>query len=826
MKLLNNVTHIIRQLVLALTICTHIAHGLFSERVVNSYKNGHGVSKLVFRRYSSKILATTASYDQVENDIRRYIRQKKWANAIDSSSKWTPPSSNLTRTATYVIVETCRRSNSPHQILELLHQLPEGHFTYTREDDVMPYLSDLGGYSNCTKEKGQRARELVSYLAARGVQFSAKTFSVLLKKCVSDYDDIQSTLELCLNSNVSIDVILLNSAMDAYIRVDRFDKAVRLFEIATSRIAAPPLPARLLDSFVDKDLIANQSASPDSNASAYQADASERFGRLMESSSDVCANVRTVNTLMKGLRSKLDVGFDISLKLLRWMISNHAAGDNSVKPDTITINTLVDAAILAGRLSLAENLLTRPLLLDVQPGVEAYTSLIRAHANEGEGEAGVRIYNLALSRGIQPNSLTESAYISALISSRKLYTARQILLQKVEEFESNTGTETSSSLKLLFSSYVLAIGKLFDQVDDSALREKLLDESERALVYMDRLFIPPDVRALNSFMSCLGESGRPHKLQEMITLFWLMVENGINPDEFTFNPLFSALGKSGAVNALVRFLELVKSTNSARFADVLTVNSFMRGLVSSNRPLDAIDAYYRLFRAIPPGQESDSVVSMSGSTSFQPTKVTFTILFLAIVSNLRQQDKSNMDLANARNQITASADPPTTLLFSEADGRFYERSENAEVQLDSMNNPVEIDSEFSFLATETTSPTLPLLSYTNGSVPVAAIEICSFLNPVKNVESEKSSSYQDSPDVLLKRLYREMRFRLLVDPDEFTFTVLKTLFAVNSKLPRSVISREAAILVFEDLVVLNFNPSQVKYIVFLEILHDISFLFI
>ena len=802
-----------------------ITHGILNIRKslssTSSFKTVHGLSKIGHERYNRVLLASTtttsSSYTHVENNIRRFIRQKKWADALESSSEWAPPSGNLTRTATYVIVETCRRSNSPHQILELLRQLPAGHFEYTREDDIMPYLSDLGGYSNCTKENGQRARELISYLSEQGVKFTAKTFSVLLKKCVSDYEDIVATFELFLESNISADVILLNGAMDAYIRTDRLDEAVKLFQVVTSTISNPPLPERLLSAFINN----NDSSANNSISNKFAQAIAASSSSSSSSSNQVRANVRTVNTLMKGLRSKLDVGFQISLKLLRWMISNHAAtGDVSMKPDTITINTLVDAAILAGRLSLAEDLLTRPLVLEVLPGVEAFTALIRAHASEGDGGAGIRVYNLMLSREVQPNDLTENAYISSLIASRKLDTARQILHKKIIAFESSEATESTFSLKMVFSAYILGTCKLFHEVDEPFLRERLLDESQRALVDMDRLHIMPDVRVMNAFLDCIGDSTRPYKLQEMVTLVWLMVDCGISPDEFSYNSLFSALGKGGAVDTLVRLLPLVKNRH---FVDTVTVNSFMRGLVSTEHPLDTIDAYYRLFNATKPDEESAPVARPGNSNIvFQPTKVTFTILFLAIVSSLRQQDKTSLEPANPRKQLAELMNPPSGLLFSDTDGRFYERSKSDEIQTNSTNNSqatVEIDPGFAFLVSENTPPSsLPLLSLTNGSYSLASIEICSSLvsaisgnsNNKQTESATKLSSYSENPDVLLKRLYRDMRFRLQIEPDEVTFTVLKTLFSLSNRLPRPVISKETAILVFEDLVLLNFNPSQVK----------------
>lgn len=792
-------THIFRVSVMILALLV-ITRGLFvrNARVTKTLTtiSFKGFStKHAYNRHSFRTHSTTSSYAQVENSVRRFIRQKNWADAITSSSKWAPPSANLTRTATYVIVETCRRSNSQHQILDLLKQLPAGHFTYTREDDIIPYLSDLGEHGYNSKENGHRARDLISYLLERGVKFSAKTFSVLLKKCVSDYDDILATIELFLRSNASPDVILLNGAMDAYIRYDRLNEAVKLFDVTSTTISNPPLPAQLLDAFVDiysNDTISNPS---------------HKFAQLIASSNSVRANVRTINTLMKGLRSKLDVGFQISLKLLRWMISNHATGDVSMKPDTITINTLVDAAILAGRLSLAEGLLTKPLMLDVKPGVEAFTALIRAYANEGDGEGGTRVYNLMLTRGIQPNDLTESAYIASLLTSQQLNTVRQILHKKVLEFESSEGTTSLSSLKMAFNAYVLGVCKLFSELEDPLILEKLVEEAQRALLNMDRLRIVPDVRVMNAFLDCLAESTRPYKAQEMITLIWLMVDCGIDPDEFTYNSLFSVLGKMGAIDTLVRLLQLVKN---GKYVDTLTVNSFIRGLVSSEQPLDVVDAYYRLFSATKADEESTPIVQ--GNILFQPSKVTFTTLFLAIVSSLRQEDKSDSEDKYPK-KYSEMMNPPSSLLFSDADGRFYERSDDTFTQSFSWNSTtmIHVDPEYAFLISETPPATLPLLSLTNGSYSLASIELCSSLvsSSSRQVDSAKSSSYSENRDVLLKRLYRDMRFRLQIEPDEVTFTVLKTLFSLNNRLSRPVISRETASLVFEDLVVLNFNPSQV-----------------
>lgn len=59
-------------------------------------------------------------------------------------------------------------------------------------------------------------------------------------------------------------------------------------------------------------------------------------------------NVRTVNTVMKGLREVPTEGLELCLKLWQWMIKC------KLTPDSITLNTVISAAINNGRLSIAE----------------------------------------------------------------------------------------------------------------------------------------------------------------------------------------------------------------------------------------------------------------------------------------------------------------------------------------------------------------------------------------------------------------------------------------------------------------------------------------
>jgi hypothetical protein len=136
---------------------------------------------------------------------------------------------------------------------------------------------------------------------------------------------IDKVLQWCDHKAVVADVILLNSAIDAYINCGSITKAQDLFHIVTS------------------DHVKKEYAS----STRYQKAMRELHLDFMINSK-IVANVRTYNTLLKSYRGIGRDDFQKCLDIMDHMQVHH------IQPNTITLNTLIDVCVTTNQLSEAE----------------------------------------------------------------------------------------------------------------------------------------------------------------------------------------------------------------------------------------------------------------------------------------------------------------------------------------------------------------------------------------------------------------------------------------------------------------------------------------
>ena len=128
--------------------------------------------------YSFQRSGGTTSTGLWESKLRNAIVTKQWAEASKHLITLNSTKLSSGRDIVYVITETCRRSQNLSAIIPLLSSIVklEKGFDYTTENDIMPLLFD------CSKtNKISAGYRIISWLYNRGVKFSAKTYSVLLK---------------------------------------------------------------------------------------------------------------------------------------------------------------------------------------------------------------------------------------------------------------------------------------------------------------------------------------------------------------------------------------------------------------------------------------------------------------------------------------------------------------------------------------------------------------------------------------------------------------------------------------------------------------------
>ena len=295
------------------------------------------------------------------------------------------------RDIVYVITETSRRAGNIQTIaLPLLAAIPLNRFDMTKEDDIMPMLSDSIKSTNGVTT----SYRIVLLLTERGVSFTAKAYSVLMKGFGLQRNE-QMVDRLLIdggNNNLISDVILFNTAIDAYIRCNHQKKAISLFDFVVRDMLSSSDNSRITtvssiswakgkkatqDPTVRDALRKKLMGSDELMAKLNQRGVSSENSQTRESLSTtigsnnptravtrgndylkalsksfidgkVRPNVRSYNTLLKAIKGSGGGSFERCMDIILTMQRQ------GIQPDSVTINTLVDVSVNSGNLQAAE----------------------------------------------------------------------------------------------------------------------------------------------------------------------------------------------------------------------------------------------------------------------------------------------------------------------------------------------------------------------------------------------------------------------------------------------------------------------------------------
>jgi pentatricopeptide repeat protein len=703
------------------------------------------------------------------------------------------------------------------------------------------------------------------------IKLTAKSYSKLISHYgrLKNVKMIDKTLLHCASRGVIPDTVLLNVAMDAYIRCKLFSQAAALFDIGV-RSAGSNLDVNAL--------LAKRMGSVE--LSQVENDIMDYFFAFK-----VKANTRSFNTMLKGIRDHpKEDSFALCMKLYL-ELQNTA----TLKPDSVTLNTVIDAAVTDGHFEAAEILLFRTR--GNAPGVEAYTSLLAGYANQGLVDNAFRVFNLMESRGVSATEKTLTALMNSCLKARKVARAKKLLrildaeedewaqreaaekeaerAMERSEFEGALSADeddedlntlalgepnkvyTSASLDALqaqsgqdftkikssreltlveltklHGSYVIGLCGLANSALTAFEQDKMLKVAQKHLLRMEDRGIPIDINTANAFIQALCSTSPP-RIGDASAIFDALQLLGIQPDKYTYSIIFSALGKAGYVDEAVQIYKSIDSLD----LDIAAVNAILRALVEGADPLDAVKLYYDLrieTQAGPSVQGATSSMAslkdrsvgtaQTGSQFTYPRatadKVTYSVLFLACLRSLRMPAPRPMKGPEVHREQPMAYDAES--------GRFYEVYENA----------LYGDGDGSGAAGAASSAYGKKLSMEVFPLPFAR----RVLNADKQTDSMKrrSGSPGAEPvrtghkvidnrrsglkrmnvknlglDKLVQGIYREMRFIAKVKPDDLMVHTLNHLFdKVYAR--HNGISDDTAALIFEDLVICGFSPAQLE----------------
>lgn len=504
---------------------------------------------------------------------------------------------------------------------------------------------------------------IVEFLSKKGVKFTAKAYSVLVKGFGVQRNDqmVDRLLVDCRDNNIPSDVILFNTAIDAYIRCDHKRKAISLFDLVVSdglvqangQIAKsssagagtkakkqiadqePSMREALRKKLMGAEIVqATNDSGDDDDTPGGQRQEAKPSQRAISRSSDylkalskvfidsqVRPNVRSYNTLLKALKGSGIGSFERCMDVVSTMRRQ------GIPPDSVTLNTLVDVSVSSGNLQAAEDLLSQPIAV---PGVEAYTSLISGHATLGNVEEAFRVLEQMRQRRVSPNIFTLTSLMKTCVRREDWQRARELLAMGDHYLNPTTDQNRTlaqiSQLTTLRGSFVIGLCGMALTSGDLEDRELFLNEAQRELLRMELDGMKPDTATMNAFIQGLcamhtpaGYSGRS-RVADALMVLRAMRRERIEPDDYTYSILFAALGREGFVNEALQLFKTAK-----RQMDATAVNALLRAFVSGQDPLQAVKLYQELIST------NSSILADFGH--FEPTKYTYTILFVALTKS-------------------------------------------------------------------------------------------------------------------------------------------------------------------------------------------------
>ena len=365
---------------------------------------------------------------------------------------------------------------------------------------------------------------------------------------------------------------------------------------------------------------------------------------------------------------------------------------------------------------------------------------------------------------------------------------------------------------------------------DPTNKNLLLTKAQLSLSKMKELGISPDIYTMNSYLQALLESDQVpnNKIIEALIIYKEMQdhhrqtptrESGVSvkpkPDRYTFSILSTALGRYGYTDLA---LELYRSSSGSvseveetttgtgsteTLIDVAVVNSLLRAEASGVRPMRTVQLFCELFNVTLPwssssssgtsttGQQqsttrkmtSSSVVSSSSQQRAIPVPapdvITFTLLFAAMANSIKYDIKSH----KLYDTPYSPPSPPTAVTSSTSNSRSVSSSSRKTSGSQQTGSSASSVLQQTGLVTSKDGDRF-YEQNTNYKESVQSLSPVVTTPTTRTQPKPSSASTVDSGDfdLLLRSLYRYMRYFLCLTPDDMLVGVLKVVFQAHTKL--------------------------------------------
>jgi len=512
-------------------------------------------------------------------DIQNYMslfracgRERKVGKALDLLQELEESSTGIDTTAYNCVLDVCVKCGDAAAVRRLFAKMKATGYvdvisfntllkdmnaaSIQNTDEVLDDMKALGlspnqitynSLVNACVSRGDTslAWKYVSLMKLDGIPLDNFTCSIMMKglKHSSNREDVDQTLNLIEQSAVVPDEVLVNTLLEACIRlkdVGRLTSALRAFR-SQGTVPSEHAYATVLKAYGHAralpDVLATWADMLDRKVRPTEAtfaamveacvangavdEAIRTFAEMKTQIPDFATPASTYQTLIRVLvqRKQQDKALEIYEDMR----------ESKVQPNLATFNALIDVCARNGAVEKAGQLFKDMCMLGVAPDLITYSTVIKGYCVTGDLEQAIALFSLMRKRGVMPDAVLFNSILDG--AARKQMTS--LVEQVFGDMESSGVTPGNFTLSILVKMY----GKNHD--------------IETAFSYYDtlpqRYGFEPNAQVYTCMMGACASCGR---VQQAVEIF----EKIQNPDGKAYTTIIAGSLKHGDVAGAVRLL--------------------------------------------------------------------------------------------------------------------------------------------------------------------------------------------------------------------------------------------------------------------------------
>jgi len=328
---------------------------------------------------------------------------------------------------------------------------------------------------------------------------------------------------------VKVDLVALNSLLDAMARCGEVGRAKEiLLEMARGRPAAAAAAAAAVPAVAAAAVMSGSfSIGEQLGGGAFAAAAAvaaEPVPALLPSLPR--PDLYSYNIVLRAL-GQTDLG--AALGLYRDM------QQDGVKPDVVTINTLVAGCVKTGNLKRALLILESS---SVPASVEGYSAVLGGLAARGNLNEAQEVLEKMIKGGMKPNVRTYTALLQGAAAVGEMGVVFETFGRMKEQGREDPGVRPTV---WTYNALMAALAKAGKVQAMLALKEEMTNPTAAAAAAGGGVgAVAPDVVTCNTVLDALLFKTDPPRIRQAEALFLEMLEDGPFPDQYTFSILLRA----------------------------------------------------------------------------------------------------------------------------------------------------------------------------------------------------------------------------------------------------------------------------------------------